>query len=407
MSIEMRPVTPEEFDTFVTTTFIGFGAPVAPPEDTANTKALCEYDRTLASFDGEEIVSTTGIFSFDMTVPGGSLPTAGVTWVSVKPTHRRKGLLTTMMKQQLSDIRDRNEPIAALWASESVIYGRFGYGIAAQSSQIKIDRLRTKFASQPPATGSTRLLSREEAQATWPKVYDKVLPGQPGMYSRSETWWKHHTLPDKEDRRTNFGGRFYVLYEEDGEPLGYARYRTREGGGDGAPDGSLAVQELMAASDGAYTGLWSYLFGVDLIGTILAHNRRSDEPLYWMLSDPRRLERQQMDSLWVRVVDVPAALEARRYAADIDVVIDVRDSFCDWTEGRYQLEGGPDGATCKRTDADADITLSAADLGAVYMGGTHLSTLARAGRVEGEVDVLRRADAAFGWSPLPWTPEVF
>ena len=407
MSIEIRPIVPEEFDTFVTTTYIGFGAPVAPPEETANTKALCEYDRTLAGFDGEEIVSTTGIFSFEMTVPGGSLPTAGVTWVAVKPTHRRLGLLTNMMRQQLSDVRDRNEPIAALWASESLIYGRFGYGLAAQCHGLKIDRLRTKLAHEPPANGSLRLISREEAQKTWPKVYDQVLPGQPGMYSRSEAWWKHHTLPDKEDRRTNFGGRFYVLYEEDGEPLGYARYRTREEEDNNAPAGVLAVQELMAATDSAYVGLWHYLFGVDLIGTIQARIRPVDEPLYWMLADPRRLVRSPNDSLWVRVVDVPAALEARRYASDISLVIAVRDPFCDWTEGRYQLEGGPDGATCKRTDAGADITVNAADLGAAYMGGTRLSLLARAGRVEGDPDVLRRADAAFGWTPLPWTPEVF
>ena len=407
MGIEIRPIVPEEFDTFVTATYIGFGSPVAEPNETENTKALCEYDRTLAGFDGEEIVSTTGIFSFEMTVPGGSLPTAGVTWVSVKPTHRRQGLLTNMMRQQLSDIRDRNEPIAALWASESLIYGRFGYGLAAQCHALKIDRLRTKLAYEPPANGRTRLISRDEALATWPKVYDKVLPGQPGMYSRSETWWKHHTLPEKEGRGGRFGGRFYVVYEEDGEPLGYARYRTREEEDNNAPAGVLGVQELMTATDSAYAGLWHYLFGIDLIGTIQARLRRVDEPLYWMLADPRRLVRTPNDSLWVRVVDVPAALEARRYASDVSLVIDVRDPFCDWTEGRYQLEGGLDGATCKRTDAGADITVNAEDLGAAYMGGTQLSLLARAGRVDGDPDALRRADAAFGWTPLPWTPEVF
>ncbi len=182
MSIEIRPITPEEFDTFVTATYIGFGSPVAEPNETANTKALCEYDRTLAGFDGEEIVSTTGIFSFEMTVPGGTaLPTAGVTWVSVKPTHRRQGLLTGMMRQQLSDVRDRNEPIAALWASESVIYNRFGYGLAAQSQGLKIDRMRTTLAYEPPANGRTRLISRDEALVVCPKVYDWVRLNQPGM----------------------------------------------------------------------------------------------------------------------------------------------------------------------------------------------------------------------------------
>ena len=198
-----------------------------------------------------------------------------------------------------------------------------------------------------------------------------------------------------------------MQYEEDDEPLGYARYRVRGDGSPGWPNGTLAVQELMALTENAYAALWSYLFGVDLIANIEAHHRRVDEPLFWMLADPRRLVRRQYDTLWVRLVDIPAALEARRYATEGRLVLDVRDPFCPWTEGRYELEGGPEGARCRRSDAEPDIALSAGDLGAIYLSGPRLTTLRQAGRVQGDWEALRRADAMFAWDPAPWCPEVF
>ncbi len=407
MSIDVRPTAPEEFDAFVAANAAGFSADINR-ERLEETRQIFELDRMLAAFDGEEIAGTTAIFSFDMTVPGGALPTAGVTWVSVKPTHRRQGVLTDLMRRQLSDVRERGEAVAALWASESVIYGRFGYGLGAEAVALEIEREHTRLAHETPACGRTRLIDREEALASWPAVYDRVLPTQPGMYSRSETWWKHKALPEIDlGSRGGFSGRFYVQYEEDGEPLGYARYRVRGGNQDGLPNGTLAVQELIAATDGAYAALWRYAFGVDLIGTIEAHLRRVDEPLVWMLADPRRLVRHPHDSLWVRIVDVPAALEGRRYASEGRLVVDVRDSFCPWVEGRYGLEGGAEGARCRRTDAEPDITLESADLAAVYLGGARLRTLRQAGRVQGEPEALTRADAMFSWDPLPWCPEVF
>ncbi|MEX0786279.1 MAG: GNAT family N-acetyltransferase, partial [Dehalococcoidia bacterium] len=283
MAIEIRPITPEEFDAFDQAIFVGFGNPTVTPEVKDTQRALCEFDRTLAAFDGDEIVGTTGIFSFDMTVPGATMPVAGVSWVSVKPTHRRQGALTQIMQRQLNDVRDRGEAIAALWASESIIYGRFGYGLAAQGIELKIAREHTSFAHQPEVCGRTRLVSRDDALQAWPAVYDRVLPSRPGMYSRSEAWWSHHALGEHDDRGGGFSGRFYVQYEEDGEPQGYARYRIQSGDNDGAPGGTLAVQELIAATDAAYAGLWRYVFGVDLVATIRARWRSVDEPLMWML----------------------------------------------------------------------------------------------------------------------------
>ena len=406
MSTEIRPVESEEFDSFTNATGVGFGWHPTP-EEIEDIRPVAEYDRTLATFDGEEIVSTTGIFSFEMTLPGGSLPTAGVTWVSVKPTHRRRGVLRDMMRRQLNDVHERGEALAALWASESVIYGRFGYGMAAGAVELEIERARTALDYEPDVSGRCRLVTRDEALTSWPAVYDRVRADQPGFYSRTEDWWKHHTLPERDKPSGGFSARYYVQYEEEGEPLGYVRYRVKNENRDGLPNGTIAVQKLIAATDAAYGALWQFVFGVDLMGRIKAHQRPMEEPLLWMLADPRQLVRRPYDGLWVRIIDVAPALEARHYAASGRLVLAVRDEFCDWNEGRFELQGGPDGATCRRTDAEADLTLGAADLGAIYLGGTRLGTLARAGRVAGDAAALARAEAMFSWDPQPWCPEVF
>ena len=405
MSIEIRPIGPEELEAFAAAEAAGFGGEVTP-DSLEYLRALCELDRTLAAFDQGEIVATTGAYSLSLTVPGAALPTAGVDWVAVKPTHRRQGILTDIMRRQLSDVHERGEPLAGLWASESIIYGRFGYGLATEGVHIRIDRTRTALADAPPACGRSRLVSREEALSSWPAVYDRVLPAQPGMVARSEQWWKENVLREADKPRGGYSARFYVQYEEDGRPQGYAWYRIKRERESGFQEGTLLVQELMAATDAAYAALWQYLFGVDLIGTIEAWSRPVDEPLLWMLADPRRLVRRPSDSLWVRIVDVTSALEGRRYAASGRLVLEIRDSLCPWNEGRYELEGGPEGARCLRSDAEPDVVLSAADLGAVYLGGARLQTLRRAGRVQGEWEKLQQADAMFAWHPLPWCPEV-
>jgi predicted acetyltransferase len=314
-----------------------------------------------------------------------------------------------MMQRQLNDVRERGEAWASLWASESIIYGRFGYGLAAEGVDLEIDRLRTGIAFEAPrsSNGRLRLVTREQALEAWPALYDEVLAATPGMFTRSKTWWEKKLLREKDPPGGPGGTRFFVQYEETGRVRGYARYRTRGGDDGGMPNGTLLVGELMAADDGTYAALWRYLFGVDLMSTIRAHLRRVDEPLVHMLADSRRLVRHPHDSLWVRLVNVPAALEARRYSQEGRIVFDVRDPFCSWVEGRYELEAGPEGARCAPTDAEPDITLSAADLGAAYLGGARLTTLRRAGRVEGDWASLRRADAMFAWDPQPWCPEVF
>ncbi len=407
MAQEIRPITSDELGAFAQCQASSFGQSYRP-EMLEYRRELFEFDRSLGAFDGPEMVGTAGIFSFQMTVPGGAaVPTAGVTMVSVRPTHRRRGTLSAMMRRQLEHVRDRGEAIAALWASESIIYGRFGYGLAAESSRLDIDRTRTALASRPPSRGSLRMISKEEARSAWPAVYERVRPTQPGMMSRSDRWWNRN-LRDHADYREGQSEAYHVAYEEDGATLGYVRYRFKQDWTDDhLPNHTVNVAELMASTDEAYAALWEYVLNIDLAGQIAADYRRADEPLYWMLADPRRLRRKPDDTLWLRIVDVPAALGARRYAAAGTVVFDVRDDFCPWVAGRYELACGPGGATCRPTGDAASITLNAADLAAAYLGGVRFETLREAGRVTGDAASIALADAMFASERAPWCPEMF
>ncbi|MGH9166786.1 MAG: GNAT family N-acetyltransferase [Acidimicrobiia bacterium] len=406
MDIELRPIGTEEFEDFVAVMGAAFSWDPRP-EDLEHSRAITEFDRTLAAFEGDRIVGTAGAFSYELTVPGGSLPAAGVTAVSVFPTHRRRGILSSMMRHQLDDVRERGEPLAILWASESIIYGRYGYGIAADGLAFELERTYARLANPVEVPGRVRLVERDEALKTWPEVYDRARRERPGAVNRTEAWWDHETLYDPEHHRDGYTVNRLAVYEEGGRALGYVRYRIKDDWPGGLPGSELAVGELISTTPQSYVGLWQYVLGVDLIRKIEARRRPPDEPLRWMLADPRRLQRRPSDALWARLVDVPTALTGRRYSVRGSLIIEVRDAFCPWNEGTYLLEGGPEGASCRTTRAAPEIVLSAAELGAAYLGGTPLSVLRAAGRVQGEEEAVRRADLMFSWSPAPWSPEVF
>jgi predicted acetyltransferase len=405
MPVEIRVLQEHEIEPFARSVARGFLGDFRP-EYLEHYRPLFELDRNLAAFDGDFVAGTAGIFTFQMTVPGGIVPTAGVTRVTVQPTHRRQGVLTALMRRQLEDVRERGEPLAALWASESIIYGRFGYGLAADHVELKVERNRTALAHRVPARGRVRIVTKEEARSAWPGVFDRVRLDQPGAMNRSGAWWDR-ILRDLEHERHGFSAHVHATYEENGEPQGYLLYRTKDDWTGGLPAGAARLEELMAASPAAYSALWEYALNLDLIGVIEAESRPVDEPLYWMLADPRRLGRSQQDALWLRIVDVPGALSARKYSGEGSVVFEVRDAFCPWVAGRYELQASPGGGKCTRTDRSPTITLSAADLAAIYLGGARLQTLARAGRAEGEPDALRHADEIFAWPTLPWCPNHF
>ncbi|MGH2634092.1 MAG: GNAT family N-acetyltransferase [Tepidiformaceae bacterium] len=407
MEYPLRPITDDQVPQFFECGDASFGRDFNEERWRSTQGQYADLDRSLAAWDGNQVVGTTGVWSFELTVPGGSLPTAGVTWVAVRPTHRRQGLLTAIMRRQLDDVHERGESLAALWATEAPIYGRFGYGCAAEGVEMQIERPYSGLKFTVPGSGRTRFVTREQALEVWPAFYEDVRLSTPGMISRDKKWWSHRHLPEAEPPLEGFSKQRLVQYEEDGSVIGYVRYQVRADYVQGSAASELRVRELIADGDSAYSALWQFVFGVDLIKTIHAEWRRVDEPLVWMLNDPRRLIRRTQDTLFVRLVDAAEALAGRHYSTEDELVIGLRDTFCEWNTGAYLLKAGPGGATCSRTNRTPDITLETEALGAAYLGGVRFSTLAQAGRVEGSAALLRRADAMFAWQPLPWIPEIF
>jgi len=370
-------------------------------------KETLEFDRTLAVFDGRQVVATAGIFSYEMTVPGGSLPCGGVTRVGVAATHRRKGLLTAMMRRQLDDMHQRGEPLAALYASEAPIYGRFGYGLATYQAEIEIQRSRGAFAKPLSAGGRVVMADVPTAVEAFTRVWAEVHPTQPGMVALDARWWRNQ-LADLEISRQGFSPQYRVVYEAEGKPAGFAVYRIKMEWDPAGPNGTLRLESLIAATAEAYAALWRHVLDVDLIARISADMRPIDEPLRFLLADSRQPKMRVEDGIWLRVVDVERALAGRRYAVDDRLVLRVRDAFCPWNEGHYELNGGPTNAACERCEGNPDLELSAADLAAVYLGGNRFRTLHNAGRIqELRRGALARADAMFATDRAPWCPSHF
>ena len=405
MDIEVRAIAESELPDYGRSLGRAFNEDFTA-EDWEVERTVMEFDRTLAAFDGTDMVGTTGAFPLVLTIPGGSLPMAGVTQVSVLPTHRRRGVLTQMMRTQLDDVRERGELVAGLWASESSIYGRFGYGIATLCAAIEIERSRTAFAHSRQPSGRVWLAEKEAALEHLPGVYDRATAAWPGTLARPANWWRRITA-DLEHWRDGATRLYYALHDSGEGVDGYVLYRVKQDWGSGFGSGIVKVREVMATSLAAYADLWQYCFGIDLIAKIESWPRPLDDPIQYLLAEPRRLNMRVADAMWIRLVDVPAALPARRYAAPGRIVLDVRDAFCPWNEGRYELDAGSDGATCRPTTRDPDLALDAADLGGTYLGGVSFGALARGGRVEGDAAALTLADAMFGWGRPPFCPNVF
>jgi predicted acetyltransferase len=372
-------------------------------EEVERLLRVIEPERMLLGRDDGTIVATAGAFTFDLTVPGGRAPTAGVTGVGVLPSHRRRGLLTAMMRRQLGEIRERGEPLATLHASEAGIYGRFGYGMAALSAVIDADRDRAVFRV-PPVSATARLLDEAAALDRLPAVYDRVADVVPGMYRRSRTWWESYTLDDSESARRGAGPLFRALVELDDGEAGYTLYRVRGHWENGFPAGAVEVREAMGTSPAAEREVWRYLFNVDLTAFVRGWMLPADTPLPHLVVEPARLRFRLRDALWLRVVDVERAFAARRYAAEAEVVVELRDDFCTWNAGRWLLSAA--GAT--RTGRPAELALDVQELASLYLGGFTATALARAGLVEELApDALARADALLSWPRAPWLPEIF
>ncbi|MBD0709721.1 MULTISPECIES: GNAT family N-acetyltransferase [unclassified Streptomyces] len=409
MTMELRVLDPDDWDRWYGVLELAFGGVAEEPEERALWRELTEPERSLGAWDGDLCVGTAGAFSFRLTVPGGaSVPAAGVTMVSVAGTHRRRGILTSMMRRQLDDVRAGGEPLAVLTASEPGIYGRFGYGGATFSAQATIDTARVRLAVPEGADGVTlRAASPAESAAACEEVYARLVPSRPGMLAR-RPGWERLPLLDPPGGREGASPRLCVLAERAGRVVGFAHYAVRPQWTTAGPDGSVLVRQVMGLDPAAEGALWRFLCSVDLTARVRLFARPVDDVWQYLVSDPQRCEPTSREALFVRLVEVGAALGARTYQAPVDVVFEVEDAFCPWNAGRWRLTGDAKGARCERTGEAPDLALSVRELGAAYLGGVSLAALARAGRVrELREGALTEASVAFGSPVAPWLPHGF
>jgi len=402
----LRPVTDGDFAAWARMIANTYGSDRSD-EDLAHERAVIELDRTIAAFDGNTPVGGTAIYARSLTVPGAVLPVAGVTWVGVAPTHRRRGILTSLTRKQLTGLHESGgEPIAALRPSEAAIYGRFGYGPATRGNQLRCDKRSMVFR---PGTdfgdGTVQLLDRDTARSSIEKVYDQVRAGSIAWPDRAERFWNSRLRDAPKSRGGATSLRYAVHWDADGETTGYVLYRINDAQDVlGNDTSAVRIVELAATTRQAYTTLWRFLAGIDLVPWI-EYEAAVDEPLPHLLTEPRAVRSTVVDRLWVRLVDVDRALAGRRYSAPLDVVLHVEDDFCPWNTGLYRLQAEGNAVTCERTKAPADLRLTAAELGAVFLGGTTLASLAAAGSVEElRPGALTRATRAFRADREPFYP---
>lgn len=401
----MRQITRDTFPEFLDTLGRAFQFDRSD-EETENFLQVDELDRSFGAMAEGAMVGTFGAYTYELSTPGAAVAAGGLTAVCVLPTHRRRGILTSMIRRHYEDVREHGEPVSILWASEAPIYGRFGYGQATQGVLLEVDRRHGALVPGDEPAGACRFVDKAEAEKVFPEVYERVR-ARPGMLNRPQEHWTHRHFFDPESWRDGATSNRFTVYEENGQVDGYVKWRGKENWDNFLAAGTAHVTELIAATTQAERGLWEFLLGFDLVQTIKAGRRPVDDGLAMLIADTRRLKRTVTDALWLSVLDVPAALSARRYATAGAVTIAVTGGFADGVDGTYRLVGGRDGAECVPTDAAPDVTMSASELGALYLGGSRLGPMVKWGSAVGSPEAVRTVDGMFSWDEAPWCPEVF
>ncbi|MFE7406669.1 enhanced intracellular survival protein Eis [Isoptericola sp. NPDC057559] len=352
-------------------------------------------------------------------VPGATLPTAGLTWVGVHPQHRRRGLLTAMIDDHLARCRERGEPLSALFAAEAPIYGRFGYGKAADDLRISVPRGAALRDVPGAADHTVRVEHGDRARHGELVARLHQAPGlpagpaginRPGWATReSEALWESYWADPKSFRASGRESLRVVVVERDGEPRGYATFRRTMDWQVTGPRGTVHLGDVVALDAAAARALWGVLLDLDLMSSTDPFLLPVDDAVMSLLVDPRAAGARVTDNVWVRVVDVPAALAGRRYQADVDVVLGVTDARLPENAGAWRVRAAAFGeASCERTEAAPDLELDVRELGAAFLGGTSLAALAGAGLVvERSAGALAHASAAFGWPLAPACGWVF
>jgi predicted acetyltransferase len=409
-----RLIEPGEMPATIDLTALAFAVgPQATENYRREAGLVLEPDRVFVVEDGDVLAGTAASFSMAVALPGGgTLPLAGVAEVGVSPVHRRRGILRTLMGAVHDQALDRGEPIAGLTASEGTIYRRFGYGVATRFQSLSIDRPGAAEVESPAGGGANgiRLVSEAEARPVLPAVWDRYWRHVPGEVARPAGWWDMLALDPEEDR-DGASARFVAVHDDaSGSPDGFVTYRIKQGWGSGRPlPHELSVESIAAVDDDTVAALLRFVLGVDLVGTVAWPAAPLDLPFRWRLANPRavRVTREQ-DHLWLRPFDVPACLAGRRYAVEGACVLEVIDPIRPAVGGRFRLEGGPDGASCRRSDAEPDLVVGITELGGPLLGGVSWSTLRRARLVEERTPgAVRRADAMFRADRAPYCSTGF
>lgn len=403
--IELRAINPDEFERWARQVARQFGEDFhAEDLEYYGERRGSDAERTFALLDGSRLVGTGVNFSFTMTVPGGvQLACAGVSGIGVQTTHRRRGLLRAMMRALLDDARERGEPLAALLASESHIYGRFGFGPAITTQRLEIRKPYIQLVQRVDET--VELIADDaDALARLPAIYDRVQRAQPGMLAPPHWWWPVWARQDGPHHREGFSERFRAFVGD----RGYVQYRTKADWSDTGAEGHLRIDQLLAVDTAAAAALWQFCFDVDLMTTVTAGTRPPDDALPLQMVEPVRVKRTVDEPLYLRLLNLPVAMQARSYALDGELVFDVHDGFCPENSGRWALEVGDRDVGFRRTDRAPDLRLSVEDLASLYLGGVRCGQLVRARRVEQvSPQAALRADLMFTVDPLPWQPWHF
>jgi predicted acetyltransferase len=403
--VETRPIVVDEVRPFQEhfRRVLGFG----PPSDAEVERDQKTWDlsRSLATFDNGQIVGSTHSYLFDFALPGGaSVGAAGVTAVAVQTTHRRRGIVSELMRRQLAEAAEREEPVAILVASEGAIYRRFGYGIGTWAIDVEVDTRETRGFTAPSGDGVIKVVDETAADDLFPAIHERARVMTPGGITRPKSWWESIAA----DRKA--GAETHIIYESaSGSQDGYARYQINSKWEGGVPQHKLAGNEMMSCTHEAAAALWRHLLSADLVRTVEVWNRPVDEPLKWWLANPRALRVKGVrDHIWVRPLDVAALLSGRRYREDLDVVLEIVDDFGGQASGRYVLTATGGAAECSRTDRPGDLVMHVSDLGSILLGGVSLAELHAAGRIdETKAGSVKQADDAFRWSPQPWSNQYF
>jgi predicted acetyltransferase len=410
---EIRPVRDDElaawFGAFATAFYIWHNA--EPRAMAEARRPMLDLDRAIGAFEGETIVGTFRTFASELTLPGGRLvPVNAVSGVSVRPTHRRRGILSSMNADDVRRTTERGDAASILISAEWPIYGRFGYGPATWAARWTVRTRAARFLVEP--TGSVEMVDLETARALLPEIYDRHRRSQPGEIRRDDVRWEFDLGLREFPGRPRWFGEVAIHRAVDGTPDGYARYHGQEQWEEGIPDNLLILDELLASNPEADLALWAFLSNVDLTATIQADTRRPREPWVWQLADARAARQSHLgEMLWVRVIDVPRILANRAYDRTADMVLEVVDEVAGQpgpAAGRYRLEASADGAECRTTDAPPDITLGVAQLSAAVLGGTRLVDAARARPpVEHRAGTLAALDALLRTPDEPWCATWF